>query len=128
MCPKDMDAHILNDKQCKSRSVGFFRSQLIWIYTVCKKGISEFSRTRVNVECQGKEQLASTIFKDFGMTPPGFEPTTQSQSRMPYQMSHCAGQDTFSYLELRLLEPLFRILLRRKSIKLEGVLVQLPSM
>ena len=28
--------HILNDEQCRSRSVGFFRSQLIWIYTVCK--------------------------------------------------------------------------------------------
>ena len=28
--------HILNDKQCRSRSVGFFRRQLIWIYTVCK--------------------------------------------------------------------------------------------
>ena len=28
--------HILNDKQCRSRSVGFFRSQLIWIYTVCE--------------------------------------------------------------------------------------------
>ena len=28
--------HILNDKQCRSRSVGFLRSQLIWIYTVCK--------------------------------------------------------------------------------------------
>ena len=28
--------HILNDKQCRSRSVGFFRSQLIWIYAVCK--------------------------------------------------------------------------------------------
>ena len=28
--------HILNNKQCRSRSVGFFRSQLIWIYTVCK--------------------------------------------------------------------------------------------
>ena len=28
--------HILNDKQCRSRSVGFSRSQLIWIYTVCK--------------------------------------------------------------------------------------------
>ena len=28
--------HILNGKQCRSRSVGFFRSQLIWIYTVCK--------------------------------------------------------------------------------------------
>ena len=27
---------ILNAKQCRSRSVGFFRSQLIWIYTVCK--------------------------------------------------------------------------------------------
>ena len=26
----------MNDKQCRSRSVGFFRSQLIWIYTVCK--------------------------------------------------------------------------------------------
>ena len=25
---------ILNDKQCRSRSVSFFRSQLIWIYTV----------------------------------------------------------------------------------------------
>ena len=30
--------HILNGKQCRSRSVGFFRSQLIWIYTVCKTG------------------------------------------------------------------------------------------
>ena len=28
--------HILKGKQCRSRSVGFFRSQLIWIYTVCK--------------------------------------------------------------------------------------------
>ena len=28
--------HILNVKQCRSRSVGFFRSQLNWIYTVCK--------------------------------------------------------------------------------------------
>ena len=26
----------LNGKQCRSRSVGFLRSQLIWIYTVCK--------------------------------------------------------------------------------------------
>ena len=28
--------HILHDRQCRSRSVGFCRSQLIWIYTVCK--------------------------------------------------------------------------------------------
>ena len=28
--------HILNGKQCRTRSVGFFRSQLIWIYTVYK--------------------------------------------------------------------------------------------
>ena len=31
-----IQVHILNGKQCRSRSVGFFRSQLIWIYTVCK--------------------------------------------------------------------------------------------
>ena len=30
---------ILNGKQCRSRSVGFFRSQLIWIYTVCKDSV-----------------------------------------------------------------------------------------
>ena len=42
-----MQIDILNDKQCRSRSVGFLRSQLIWIYTVCKaKSISGFSRTR----------------------------------------------------------------------------------
>ena len=28
--------HIINGKQCRSRPVGFSRSQLIWIYTVCK--------------------------------------------------------------------------------------------
>ena len=28
------DMHCLS-KQCRSRSVGFFRSQLTWIYTVC---------------------------------------------------------------------------------------------
>ena len=31
--------YILNDKQCRSRSVGFFRSQLIWICTVCKGSV-----------------------------------------------------------------------------------------
>ena len=31
--------HILNVKQCRSRSIGFFRSQLIWIYTVCKSRV-----------------------------------------------------------------------------------------
>ena len=31
-----MHVHIRNDNQCRSRSVGFFRGQLIWIYTVCK--------------------------------------------------------------------------------------------
>ena len=30
---------ILNSKQCRSRSVGFFRSQLIWICTVCKSKV-----------------------------------------------------------------------------------------
>ena len=31
--------HFLIDKQCRSRSVGFWRSQLIWICTVCKSRI-----------------------------------------------------------------------------------------
>ena len=31
-----VQTHILNDKQCRSKSVSFWRSQLIWIYTVCK--------------------------------------------------------------------------------------------
>ena len=35
-----LEIHIFNDKQCRSRSVGFFRSQLIWIYTVCLDGMS----------------------------------------------------------------------------------------
>ena len=42
------DFTYLNGKQCRSRSVGFWRSQLIWIYTCLqRKGISGFSRTRV---------------------------------------------------------------------------------
>ena len=31
-----LQIQIFNGKQCRSRSVGFFSSQLIWIYTVCK--------------------------------------------------------------------------------------------
>ena len=31
--------HILNYTQCRSRSVGFFRNQLIWIHTVCKSRV-----------------------------------------------------------------------------------------
>ena len=31
--------HTLNGKQCRARSVGFFRSQLIWIYIVCNDRI-----------------------------------------------------------------------------------------
>ena len=32
----DTQIHTLNLKQCRSRSVGFHRSQLVWIYTVYK--------------------------------------------------------------------------------------------
>ena len=32
----DIKLHSLNHKQCRSRTAGFFRSQLIWIFTVCK--------------------------------------------------------------------------------------------
>ena len=34
-----IQTHILNGKQCRFRSVGFWRSQLIWIYTVCKNRV-----------------------------------------------------------------------------------------
>ena len=30
-----IEIHIFNDKQCRSKSVGFLRSQLIWICSVC---------------------------------------------------------------------------------------------
>ena len=43
--------HILNGKKCRSRSVGFFRSQLIWIYTVCKgRTYPGYSRTRLKLK------------------------------------------------------------------------------
>ena len=34
-----IQCHILNGKQCRSRLIGFFRSQPIRIYTVCKDGV-----------------------------------------------------------------------------------------
>ena len=34
-----MSVHKLNEKQCTSRSDGFFRSHLIWIYTVFKGNV-----------------------------------------------------------------------------------------
>ena len=36
-----------NGKQCRSRSVGFFRSQQLNLHCLPKQGISGFSRTRV---------------------------------------------------------------------------------
>ena len=45
---------ILNGKQCRSRSVGFFRSQLVWIYSLQRQGISGFSRTRVDHTVPGQ--------------------------------------------------------------------------
>ena len=48
----------LNGKQCRSRSVGFFRSQLIWNYTVCKgKVYPGSSRTRVKLSSIDKQRL-----------------------------------------------------------------------
>ena len=50
---------ILNDKQCRSRSVGFFRSQLIWIYTVCKGRVylgSTGQALMYFINCKGPEQ------------------------------------------------------------------------
>ena len=50
-----IQVHILNDKQCRSRSVGFFRSQLIWIYTVYKDRVCPSSAgqglTNIRSDC-----------------------------------------------------------------------------
>ena len=54
--------HILYDKQCRSRSVGFL-SQPIWIYIVYGQGMSGFSRTRVNT---GKFPSAVHLFSFYG--------------------------------------------------------------
>ena len=48
-----------NDKQCRSRSVSFFRSQLIWIYTVCKSGIYPGSAGPGLIYCRKKSFLYS---------------------------------------------------------------------
>ena len=53
---------LVNGKQYRSRSVGFFRSQLIWIYSVCKgKVISGFSRTRFNTNPVADLELGGFI-------------------------------------------------------------------
>ena len=38
----------MHEKQCRSRSAGFIRSQLIWIYTVFKRGYGFFCKTYVD--------------------------------------------------------------------------------
>ena len=60
--------HILIGKQCRSRSVGFFRSQLIWIYTVCKgrsyPGSAGQGLTELTYECWSSisgEKIWATI-------------------------------------------------------------------
>ena len=37
------DMHCLS-KQCRSRSVGFFRSQLIWTFTVCHSDVNLYQQ------------------------------------------------------------------------------------
>ena len=53
----DTNAHI--GKQCRSRSVGFFRSQLIWIYNVCK------GRVYPGSAGQGLIEVFYFCFQDF---------------------------------------------------------------
>ena len=56
---------ILNGKQCRSRSVGFFRSQMIWIYTVCKGRVYLGSAGQgLTLSMLGKN-FSSNIFKYF---------------------------------------------------------------
>ena len=50
-----IEFHIFNDKQCRSRSAGFFRSQLIWIYSLLRKGMS----------CSAREGLITELLLRF---------------------------------------------------------------
>ena len=47
--------HILNDKQCRSRSIGF-RSQLVWIYIVCNAFWQITSKIQMICICQASFQ------------------------------------------------------------------------
>ena len=48
--------YILNGNQCRSRSVGFFRSQLIWIYTVYKDRVYPGSTGQGEIYSQTETQ------------------------------------------------------------------------
>ena len=54
-----------NGKQCRSRSVGFFRSQLIWIYTVCKCRVYPGSAGQGLKEKQLLQTLARLSLRKF---------------------------------------------------------------
>ena len=51
-CPSRISGNkfIYDAKQCRSKSVGFFRSQLIWIYTVCKDSSARLGLTSAAVK------------------------------------------------------------------------------
>ena len=51
--------------QCRSRSVGFFRSQLIWIYTVCKDRVYPSSAGQGLIGCSALNHLRQPILTDF---------------------------------------------------------------
>ena len=54
---------ILNEKQCRSKSVGFYRSQLIWIYTVCKGKSCQFLFVCVEIlrPCRPNGVMSSAV-------------------------------------------------------------------
>ena len=78
-CRLLIQIHILNGKLCRSRSVGFFRSQLIWICTVCK-GMAYTGSARQGLKLKAhiimdfhflfsflssKTHVASTMYEEF---------------------------------------------------------------
>ena len=81
---------ILNDKQCRSRSVGFFRSQLIWIYTVCKGRVYPGSAgqgltLKVNEEATGMNCFV--VFFSDKITMRGKIKKWQMTNRCPFSSS-----------------------------------------
>ena len=86
--------NILNDKQCRSRSVGFLiRSQLIWIFTVCKGRTYPGSAGQDLINCifpkyWDRQERANSIVPD-QMLQNSVDPDQMLQNAASDQGLHC---------------------------------------
>ena len=101
--------HILIGKQCRSRSVGFIRSQLIWIYIICKdrtnlysagQGIIKFSFVaRLNYAHPGKQCWKISLLSLTKWN------TLKGENCIPWRAAHVMEED---YMNQRTTKPTIR--------------------